>query len=255
MSRYHAIRQRPFTWVSAHRNCVFKFGLPTQMAFGGYDASGYLGIVMTSTWGGAGSPSVGDRLYIYGGTYEGFVTIREVVSSIQFVTESDWVGAMANEQIGFVTLPTISIYKGYEVGEITLGGQDLSEWQPYELVGQFKPEVGTDGMIEFDIYGYLKTVISVPVYGYNQDEENKIIEKDADEDYIPLNYNKVDVFCDDNLEATLYVANTGLSMNELNRFFVDTGQAMQPLNIPIEFNKTINTQDKITSLTQIRYGN
>jgi len=257
MSAYHPIKKRPYKWVSAHRNCVFRFGLPTVMAFGGYDASGYLGIVLTSSYGGAWAPIAGDRLYIYGGYYEGFVTITEVVSSIQYVTSSVWVDSMFNEDVAFVTLPTISIYKGYSVGEIIIAGQDLSEWQPRELVGEFKPEVGTDGFIEFDIYGYLKTVISVPVFGYNNDEVNKIIELDADEDCIPMNYNKVDVLCDSNLECSLYVANTGLSMNELNRYYVNTSQPMQPLTTPIEFSsKSINTTDRIISQIQIRnYGN
>lgn len=253
--RNNPILQRPAKWISAHRNCVFRFGIPTQMAFGGYNASGYLGIVMTTSFGAAGTPAVGDRLYIYGGTYEGFVTVREVVSTIQFVTESTWVGSMYNEQVGFVNKPTFSVYKGYRVGEVILNGQDLSEWQPYELVGEFIPDVGTDGVMEFDIYEYLKAAMSAPNYGYNQDEENKIVNKGDGEDYIPLNYNKIELVLGGGIVSLHYVANTGLTTNDLNRYYVDTNQPMQPLRIPIDFTGKDNTQDKINGLTQIRFTN
>lgn len=252
MSRYHAIRRRPETWVSAHRKCEFSFSIPNRMAFGGYDSGGYLGILMTNTFGYK-VPEVGDRLFVYDGTYYGMHTITTVVSSIEFVTSTVWLGAMYNEQVGLVALPTMKLYKGYAVGELIVDGIDLSEWQPRTLIAEFKPECGTDGYITFDISGYLKTAIEIPRYGFNSDEENKQIEIATNQTLIPTNYNKVELICDSNLEQVLYVANSAYTMEELTRYFVDTDRPLNKVNL--EFTgKSINTKDYITELTQVRHG-
>lgn len=249
MSRYHALRARPPKWVSAHRTNEFTFGLPTQMAFGGYDASGYLGIVMTSTWGSY-VPVVGDRLFVYSGNYLGYHVIREVVSSIQFVTETTYTTAMYNENVAYVTLPTISIYKGYSVGELILplypsGSLDLFTVQPRTLVAEFKPESGIDGLITFDVSGYLKSAMEVPT-------PNSGIPKSQSETYLIENYKKVELLCDGSIELIMWVANSARTTQELNRFFVDTQHPMQPLAKPELFTRKLNILDYITQITQIR---
>jgi hypothetical protein len=222
------------------------------MAFGGYNASGYLGIVMTSTFGSY-VPVVGDRVFIYSGTYQGYHVIREVVSSIQFVTETTYTTTMYNDNVGFVTLPTIQIYKGYRDDELILplypsGSLDLYDVQPRELVAEFKPESGIDGLITFDVSGYLKSVMDVPTYEANYAQS-------ATSDYLIENFQKVELVCDGCLELIMFVANSARTTQELNRFFVDTQHPMQPLTKPELFNKDINTYDYITNIIQLRNGN
>lgn len=264
MSLNYSLKQRTPQWVSAHRSNVFRFGIPTVSAFGGYDSGGFLGLVLTSSYSIA-TPQVGDRLYIYTGDYSGFHTITEVVSGIQFVTSTEYTTAYVwnSDLVGYVYLPTVQIYRGYEVGEITLplyptGSLDLSTIQPRELVAEFSPEVGSDGFIEFDLQGYLKTCLYTPYkVGYNQSEENLIYDRSTDVQYIPMNYSKVDLIIENTLECSLYLANSAIETNDLNRYYVDTEQPLQPLQSVAEFTgKDINDKYYIKSTRQIKtYGN
>jgi len=110
--------------------------------FGGYDSNGYLGLVLTQGFTIA-TPQVGDRLFIYSGDYYGFHTITEVVSSIQFITSTEWTVSpvWSSEEIGFCYLPTVKIYKGYRDNELTLpkypsGSVELFELFPLSLVSE-----------------------------------------------------------------------------------------------------------------------
>jgi hypothetical protein len=242
---------------------VFRFGIPTVTAFGGYDASGYLGLVLTSSYSIA-TPQVGDRLYIYSGAYSGFHTITEVISGIQFVTSTEYTTAYVwnSNLVGFVYLPTVKVYRGYSVGEIVLtlyptGTIDLSTIQPRELVAEFSPEVGSDGFIEFDLHGYLKTCLYTPYkVGYNQNETDLIYDRSATIQYVPMNYSKVDLVIENGLECSLYLANAGIETNDLNRYYVDTNQPMQPLQSVAEFTgKQINDTYFIQSTQIVKHGN
>lgn len=260
----YPIKSRPPKWVSAHRSNVFRTGIPTVAAFGGYDASGYLGLVLTSSYS-ISTPEVGDRLYIYSGAYSGFHVIREVVSGIQFVTETEWTVSPVwnSELVGFCKLPTVKIYKGYKEAEIILplypsGSVDLYDIMPYTLAAEFTPEVGVDGFIEFDLLGYLKSILVAPYkQGYNEDESDYNYAKSADEYYVPKNYQKARVVINGSLVAELFVSNSGIETSELNRLYVDTNQPMQPLQKAEYFSgKEYNFTYTITNNNQIlTYGN
>lgn len=259
MSRNYKLKSGYQKWVSAHRSNVFKFGIPTVTAFGGYDALGYLGLVLTSSYSIA-TPQVGDRLYIYSGAYKGFHTVRQVISGIQFITETAWTVSPTwnSEKVGFCKLPTVKVAKGYRQGELILplypsGSIDLYDVQPYEIVAEFMPEVGSDGLIEFDLLGYLKSVLVAPYkIFYNQDEQNYVYAKSQSEAYIPMNYQKVELIIENGIECVLYVSNSSITTNELNRYYVDTDQPMQPLNKTEYFTgKILNSEYKIKLNNQI----
>jgi hypothetical protein len=183
------------------------------------------------------------RIYIpNAGGYTGFHSIKSIDSNIQFTLETlfDGNNISGAAPVWQVVLPTMKLYKGYRDGEIVLtyigGTIDLYDIMPIDLVGEFKPEVGFDGYIRFDIGGYLKTVIETPYKGaYSPDEISYLYVRNATEIYAPKYYNKVEVVLDDTLIRTHYVANASITTDELNRDFVDTGRQMQPLKVPVNY--------------------
>lgn len=238
----YKVKKRPAKWISAHRTNEYTIILESHSIFGTYDASGYLGFVTTTA---LDSPAVGDRIYIYAGagssgTYTGYHIIREVISTIQIVTETDYVGyATGSNTVSQIVLPTISLYKGYTDGEIILpydsGTIDLYDIQPYELVAEFQPETNLDGEIVFDFSGYTKAIIESPYKaGYNYDENDYTYALSHDK-YIPMNYSRIKLILNGCEIGYHYCANASITTDELNRDYVDTDRQMQPLLQPVNY--------------------
>lgn len=253
--RYKIINQ-PAEWVSAHRENRYKVRLPQTTISSGYNNGGFLKLNLAGSFGEA--INVGDRVYIPAGTdYTGFHTIKEVHSSIQITLETQWVSNTGGSVvIWHVYLPTISIYKGYRAGELVLtytgGTIDLYDIMPFELVGEFKPEPDLTGYLNFDICGYLRTVIESPYKGaYNPDETNYLYSTFITgylSWYAPKYYNKVEVFIDDTKVNVHYAANAAISTDELNREFVDTERQLQPLKQPVLLFSEYTLGDYINNL-------
>lgn len=262
MSANYSIIQRPPQWVSAHRECEFKYGIGGTLISSGYDdGDGYLKVNLSGVF--PFTPAVGDRVYIKSGTYTGYHVIRSIQSTTQYTFETLWTVDISSSTIIWqVKLPEFRIYKGYASGEIVLplypsGTKDLYTIQPRTLAATFRPEFGTDGYISFDISGYLKACLETPYKaGYNETEQSYQYAKSATVDYVPMQYAKVDIMLYENgsetgnLEMTLYVANSALSSEDLNRYHVDTGKPLSPLNMPPDFTHGVNHYDIITG-TQI----
>jgi hypothetical protein len=71
-----------------------------------------------------------------------------------------------------------------------------------------------------------------------------------------MNYSKVDLVIENGLECSLYLANSGIETNDLNRYYVDTNQPMQPLQSVAEFTgKQINDTYFIQSTQIVKHGN
>lgn len=247
MSDNYKLMSRPANWVSAHRKNEFRYRLPQKTVVGAYNTGGYLSLILDSAFVLVyGAPQVGDRIFLTtGGSYgdNKYHTIKEITSSIQYVLTTEWIDASIGiSLIYFVRLPEIQLYKGYRSGELVLplyptGSLDLYTIMPWTLIGKFYPEAGIDGFITFDISGYLKTAIESPYkVGYNQDEINYHYPLSSSKSYVVKNYNKVALILYFNIEATLSVANSAITSDELNRCYVDTDQPMQPLQLPLKFN-------------------
>lgn len=253
MSLHYTMKRRPPEWVSAHRKCEFAYAIQGVLVLSAYDdGDGYLQVNLSSTLPFSSDATVGTRVYINTGTYEGYHVIREVVSTTQYVFETLYTGGVTGIVILLqVKLPTVSVYKGYASGELILplypsGTLDLYTIQPRTLAATFAPEFGLDGLITFDISGYLKAIMVTPYkVGYNVDETDYNYAKSATVDYVPLQYHKVDIMIEGNLECTLYVANTALDQQSFNRYFVYTGRPLYPLIKPPLFDIGVNNYDII----------
>ena len=252
MSTHYAMKERPAKWVSAHRKCEFKYSVSGTLIGSAYDdGNGYYKLNLFSAF--FEPLEVGDRVFISGSTYlNGFHVIRSVQSTIQYTLETEYI-LDDNGIIKPVILPTVSLYKGYEDGELNLplypsGSLDMFDIQPKELVAEFQPEMGLDGFIKFDISGYLKACLEAPYKaGYNDTETSYQYAKSATEDYLPMNNAKIELFIEGNKEITLIAHNSTLETKELNRFHVDAARSLTPMKQETEFASGINYYDVIYS--------
>jgi len=259
MSQYKLI-SKPALWMSAHRKNEFKIRLPQSLITSGFNAGGYLKINLSGSF--LTPLAVGDRVYIPNlSPYTGFHTVREVHSAVQVTLNTAYQSTISGSVVIWkVELPTIQIYKGYKLAELTVaydgGTYDFYTNQPYELVAEFKPEAGADGYLTFDISGYLKTVIDNPYKpAYSPDEDSKLYPVSAlgvkVYEYTPLYYNKVTVCLPDStgtikgIISSHYAANAAISTDELNRFFVDTERPISVMKQPVKLFDSFSIADYI----------
>ena len=164
MSANYKLLNRPPQWVSAHRKCEFKYAIKPEVEIAILDDSGYVRLITFISIG----VSVGDRVFLRGGVYNGFHTVKSIAGSNDFTLNTAY--TVAETDIVTVTkiiLPTVKLYSGFNEGEILLpvypsGTVDLFTIYPYKLAGTFKPEISADGYVYFNIQGYLKTIIDAP---------------------------------------------------------------------------------------------
>lgn len=240
----YKLKSYPPEWISAHRENRIKLRLPQTTISSGWNNGGYLALNLAGAF--PYSVSAGDRIYIPSGTaYTGFHTVKEITSSVQITLNTKYISPISGSAVVWhVILPTIQIYKGYKQGELIInydnGTLDLYDIMPYELVAEFKPEAGIDGYVDFDICGYAKTVIESPYRGaYNPDEQNYIYPQSifgltfAWE--TPKYYNKIDIIVNSTQILTHRVANSAITTEELNKYFVDTNRQLQPLLQPVNY--------------------
>lgn len=250
----YKIKSMPPMWVSAHRENRYKIRLPQTTISSGYNSGGFLKLNLAGAF--PFPLNVGDRIYITDPSYKGFHTVKEIVSSVQIVLNTQFSSTMGGSIVVWqVYLPTISIYKGYRAGELTqthdTGTLDYYYVLPFELVAQFKPEANSDGYLEFDICGYLKTVLDAPYKAaYNPDEESFLYRKTGIGNisyFAPKYSNKVEVFLDDTKIRTHYVCNSSITTEDLNRNFVDTERQLQPLLQPVKYFDSYKIADYINN--------
>jgi hypothetical protein len=120
----------------------------------------------------------------------------------------------------FVDLPSVTVYSGWNVGELIIGGVDMSTVQPYKLIATFRPEADLNGRLRFNLSGYAQAAFPTPYkIHYNLDEVNYNIFTGTitvgGKEYIYLRH-----FFNGSLKGENYVANSGLTVDDLNRYYV-----------------------------------
>ncbi len=120
----------------------------------------------------------------------------------------------------FVDLPSVTVYSGWQVGELIIGGVDMSTVQPYKLIATFRPEADLNGRLRFNLSGYAQAAFPTPYkILYNIDEVNYNIDNGpvivGGKEYIYLRH-----FFNGSLKGENYVANSGLTVEDLNRYYV-----------------------------------
>lgn len=237
MATDYRLTATPPKWISAHRDNNYTMRLPSTDASSGYnDGSGFLKVNLAGAF--LYPVAVGDRIYITTSPYIGFHIVKTVHSSIQYTFETAFTSTFGGSVTLYqATLPEISIYKGYNVGEMIIpwlgGSLDLSTVYPYTLVATIKPEAGVDGFVRFNICGFVKTVIDAPYKGrYNADETDYnylLATFPVGVDYNAKYFNKVRLILNGGEIASHLAVNSAISSYELNRDFVQTYRQLSPL--------------------------
>ena len=96
----------------------------------------------------------------------------------------------------------------------------MSTVQPYKLIATFRPEADLNGRLRFNLSGYAQAAFPSPYKaGYNIDETNYNIPSGGltvgGKEYIYLRH-----FFNGSLKGFNYVANSGLTVEDLNRYYV-----------------------------------
>lgn len=267
MEKKYTLVKCPPLWVSAHRECRLRFAFATGKLIGVGSTAGNLVMGFSSL---PFTPVAGERIYIYpsatlSNLYQGYHVVKQVLYSNILIMETPYLGYEdVDHNAAVIRLPEISIYKGYAPAEIMLpvlfsSPVDMYTMQPRTLVCTFKPEASPDGYLDFDISGYLKTVIEQPYKcGYNDTEVDSQPPLFFNMHYIPQNYGRVQVMLKVPGETTagkqceLLVANASITTQELNRFFVETGRPLGPLLKPVRFAQGVNHYDFMENILQVR---
>lgn len=233
---------RPAKWVSAHRKNEFKYRLPQAVIMALSDnGDGTTRITVSGSYTGGLVLVTGERVFIPSiGAGFGKSYIATVISGTQFDINETWTTTLSAGFVWLCRLPEVQLYGGWEVGELIIGGEDISDWQPYILLGKFFPEVGTDGYLTFDVSGYLKSDLLTPYKYYpNSTEENYIVPISSAEVSL-IQFTRMKLVIEYTNECELLVCNASITTQELNQKYVNTLRAQQPLQQPFIFSDGSN---------------
>ena len=213
--------QRPYKWVSAHREFTWIYALPTRPFFY-FETDGLIEVLLTSSF--SADLEVGSRIYFRNfGALTGFHVVKSITSQSNFTLQTAYPSTVISS-VGagceFVDLPSVTVYSGWQVGELIIGGVDMSTVQPYKLIATFRPEADLNGRLRFNLSGYAQAAFPSPYKaGYNIDEVDYNIPSGGltigGKEYIYLRH-----FFNGSLKGSNYVANSGLTVEDLNRYYV-----------------------------------
>jgi hypothetical protein len=166
----------------------------------------------------------GERIYLRNfGALTGYHVIKTVTSQTNITLQTAYPSTVISS-VGagceFVDLPSVTVYSGWIAGELIIGGVDMSTVQPYTLIATFKPESDINGRVRFNLSGYAQAAFPSPYKaGYNLDEVDYNIPSGGltvgGKEYIYLRH-----FFNGSLKGENYVANSGLTVEDLNRYYV-----------------------------------
>ena len=213
--------QRPYKWVSAHREFNWVYSLPTR-PFWYTDSGGLIKVFLFSSF--SGTLNIGERIYLRNfGALTGFHVVKSITSQSEFTLQTAYPSTFispASAGCEFVDLPEVTVYSGWQVGELIIGGVDMNTVQPYKLIATFRPEADLNGRLRFNLSGYAQAAFPTPYkILYNIDEVNYNIDNGSivvgGKEYIYLRH-----FFNGSLKGFNYVANSGLTVEDLNRYYV-----------------------------------
>lgn len=126
-------------------------------AFGSFtDNNGFVKVDMLTALAGGKLIVVGDLIYINGGIYLGYHVVKSVVSNLDFTLETAYSASQAGVMVKYATPPQWQIWKGYQDSEVS-----GTNYFPFTKVADIAPEGNSEGLLEFDVMGYVKSAMPV----------------------------------------------------------------------------------------------
>jgi len=154
MSDNYTIQTQPDLWASAHKPIRFVYDMPFTFA-NFTDNNGLVRVTgLSSALAGGKVLVVGDLIYINGGIYKGYHTIVSKFSNVDFTLSAVYTANQSGIMIKYATPPQWQIWKGYQDSEV-VGTNPF----PFTKVADFSPEGNAQGLLSFDISGYIKAAM------------------------------------------------------------------------------------------------
>ena len=201
---------KPFFWVSAHREIVFRFNYiyhyTVQVV---YNQDGNAMFQFADD--GIHYQSVGDYIWIDSGIYKGYHRIISIPVPFIYETSSPYIGTATGAQLWYVENSLFTIYSGYSSGF-------LSSLLPYTLIATFRPEPNLDGELIVDVSGYVNKIFDT----LNSNLHTDFFGYDV---YYNL-FNHIDVLVNGVVVSSHAVLNASITSLELNRDYVGTGRGL-----------------------------
>jgi hypothetical protein len=204
------------------------YSLPTRSFFY-FPSNGFIQVVLTSSF--SADLEVGSRIYFRNfGALTGFHVVKSITSQSNFTLQTPYPSTVISS-VGagceFVDLPSVTVYAGWNSGELIIGGVDMSTVQPYKLIATFRPEADLNGRLRFNLSGYAQAAFPTPYkilynigeVNYNIDNGTTVV---GGKEYIYLRH-----FFNGSLKGENYVANSGLTVEDLNRYYVKANSISQ----------------------------
>lgn len=157
MAVVFTLTSQPSAWNSVHQPIPFVLDFEKKNLTQVNDVSGKAQFVVSLY--DFELPTVGDRIYVESGIYEGFHTISLTSLSVGVIninTTTDYIADSSGMNVrAIIPIPEFSLYKGYDTGE------EYDTELPYELVATFTPVVSPTADIRFDVSGFLKSIFTI----------------------------------------------------------------------------------------------
>lgn len=158
------LKKEPFYWSGAHSPVLYEFDYETILNWGATEyTNGKMAVVLT-TLHFTDTPEEGMYIFISSGTYKGLHRISDYVVLLGLpviVTETDYAGTQTGSgtvKLKLITEHVFTLKAGYTTGDAFV--EDL----PQVTLAEFKPEVNAQGLLVFNISGYLKSLFAPENY-------------------------------------------------------------------------------------------
>lgn len=208
----YSLITEPYYWNSPYYPLIYEWDYQSKSVSSVTDVSGKVRFTIASAF--ATTPAVGQKLVVASTSayYPGIHTITSVVSTTQFLTDTDFDGGTPPSTIKFMEIYEIELYKGYDAGDAHLPtGFDSA--LPLTLIATFTPENTADNTIRVDVSGYLKNIFGEITFQNLGGTEFSMFNR------FRLKYNG-------SFRSYYHVANTGIDTATLCTFFLDSGRAL-----------------------------
>ena len=147
--------KKPFYWSAAHSPIVFEYeyDLKYPISFV-VDSGGFAMFLFTGD--GINNLSVGDYVYCDFAPYIGYHKITEIPNPYWYKVSTQFVSGYYSYSgnLSFVEDASFEIFSGF-------GTSPLNTVLPFTKVAEFKPEPNSNGVLNFDISGYVNKLFDV----------------------------------------------------------------------------------------------
>lgn len=211
------LKKAPYKASSAHSPIIFEFDYEAQTIIAAaYNADNLLTIIPPAGW--SGTAAAGMRIYIKSGAYKGFHTIKAVLTYGFLLTYTPFTVTTGSFTCALITLPKFTI---------EIGHYYFPDELPAETIAEFQPVANLEGILRFDISGYLLGIFDV-INSLDETVKGGLT-------YYTNTFNRFKLKRGATVLFDGLVVNSATDQDQFNELFVDTGAPLTEEAVPIIF--------------------